>query len=234
MRKCSIEGCERKHYAKGWCKRHYNSARDAAAKAPCAVEGCSKPARTAGRCSGHYERQRSGHPDPDGQLKHDHATYTPYAARLEFLAASNCAVSHGDLRCRPWPSTWPMSIHGYGRVVLGGKEVNAHRAALVMATGQDPVGLHALHAPLLCHDRSCVSVAHLRWGTPRENLLDMLVDGTHLRGADVGGSKLNEADVLAIRQARSSGVTQQALADRYGVTRSTIGSIERRSTWKHV
>ena len=42
-------------------------------------------------------------------------------------------------------------------------------------------------------------------------------------------AKLSEADVLSIY--KSSGMTQQSLAQRYGVTQSTINHIKTGRTW---
>lgn len=54
------------------------------------------------------------------------------------------------------------------------------------------------------------------------------------RGEHSASAKLTESDVLDIRSRRSSGETMQSIADDYGLATSTISSIERRLTWKHV
>ena len=49
--------------------------------------------------------------------------------------------------------------------------------------------------------------------------------------------KLKPADVLEIRRLRADGQTrqtQQDLADRFGVSRTTVRHIERRETWRHL
>lgn len=63
-RRCSVEGCEKSHYGKGWCSAHYTRWRrhgdpEWAAPAParrCAVEGCMLPWRTREWCYMHYQR----------------------------------------------------------------------------------------------------------------------------------------------------------------------------------
>ncbi len=49
-----------------------------------------------------------------------------------------------------------------------------------------------------------------------------------------GNAKLTSADVRFIRRRYSSGVTQQALADRFGLDQTTVSDIVRRQLWKHV
>jgi hypothetical protein len=48
------------------------------------------------------------------------------------------------------------------------------------------------------------------------------------------GSKLDEACVLAIREARQRGVPVGALAYAYNVAASVISNIAHGRTWKHV
>lgn len=74
---CSVGGCDAKHYAKGWCQKHYNRALKTGAEPgvvhprfldrPCLVEGCDRPVRNGGGgrgwCRLHYNRWRV-HGDP--------------------------------------------------------------------------------------------------------------------------------------------------------------------------
>lgn len=54
---CSIEGCHKKHVAKGLCGWHYQIARDAIRPA-CSVERCESPERAKGLCANHYAYHR--------------------------------------------------------------------------------------------------------------------------------------------------------------------------------
>ena len=67
IRTCSVEGCEGKHAAKGYCKLHYNHwlrygqpgrKRNWNPGATCSVEGCEKPAKALTYCGAHYARVR--------------------------------------------------------------------------------------------------------------------------------------------------------------------------------
>jgi hypothetical protein len=68
-RTCGIDGCERKHFGRGWCRPHYvvwyrtGDPLTPPSKPPyngtaCVVEGCELPARSCDRCPTHYARFR--------------------------------------------------------------------------------------------------------------------------------------------------------------------------------
>lgn len=137
---------------------------------------------------------------------------------------------HSD--CQMWQAT--VGSNGYGEFCLKGKKLRAHRVALILATGHDGDGLHALHS---CDRPLCVNPAHLRWGTNNDNIEDRIKRNRSHRwlGRKIGAgnpmAKLTEADVRAIR---ASGERQQVLADRYGVTASAIWEIVNRVSWTNV
>ncbi len=54
------------------------------------------------------------------------------------------------------------------------------------------------------------------------------------RGERVGGAKLRETEVLAIRLLWSVGVRRRALSRTFGVSESAIRWIVKRRTWSHV
>lgn len=63
-RTCTAEGCEEKHYAHGWCHRHYQQSRAEWAKRTCSI--CGGPHYACGFCRLHWQRQRkSGDPRAD-------------------------------------------------------------------------------------------------------------------------------------------------------------------------
>lgn len=71
-RVCSVEGCGRPHYARGWCAMHYQRWRNHGdpldlviqpRAASCSIEGCEREVDSRGWCSMHYLRWKR-HGDP--------------------------------------------------------------------------------------------------------------------------------------------------------------------------
>lgn len=152
-------------------------------------------------------------------------------------------MPHMESPCWMWLGA--KSSAGYGQMVLRGKVSYAHRISFEMSNGL----LGDLHCCHHCDNPTCVNPDHLWAGTNTDNVRDCIAKGRNLsgdrntsrthperlaRGEAHGQSKLTECDVLAIRAAYSDGgISQQALADKYGVNRGTISPILRLKTWKH-
>lgn len=102
---------------------------------------------------------------------------------------------------------------GYGRMTVAGRQVLAHRHYYEQHVGPIPEGLELDH---LCRVRCCVNPAHLEPVTHAEN---------QRRGIR---AKLTAEQV---REIRSSGLTQMALAARYGVTQPHISAVKRGKVW---
>lgn len=77
-RMCSIEGCGRPHYAKGWCNRHWERWRshgDAMWEPPvrpveCSVDGCNRVPKSRGLCGMHYHRELRKEPGYDRSYRY--------------------------------------------------------------------------------------------------------------------------------------------------------------------
>lgn len=124
---------------------------------------------------------------------------------------------------------------GYGKFSAGPgsrRTVAAHRWAWERAHGPVPVGLVVRHS---CDQRLCVNPKHLSLGTHADNSADMTRRKRQAAGERQGLSKLTADQVLTIRGARNSGVvTQQALADAFGIHQTGVSAIIARKTWKHI
>lgn len=85
-RTCSHPGCDRPHFARGWCDFHDHRAqrgipldapkwsqplrkpRAKKVKPPCSIEGCDQPSWCHGMCRRHHQRwRRTGRPEIDSR-----------------------------------------------------------------------------------------------------------------------------------------------------------------------
>lgn len=131
----------------------------------------------------------------------------------------------GKSECWPW--TGARTKHGYGRPMIDGKRVMAHRLALQFATGRDPEGLFALHS---CDNPNCVNPGHLRWGTQLENICDRVSRNRNgaARGTANGSNKLSVEQVRAIRADQR---TSREIAREYGISQPTVAAIKCGKIW---
>jgi hypothetical protein len=130
---------------------------------------------------------------------------------------------------------WPFSVRsGYGQLTINGHKYGVHILACEQHYGPMPrPGMFAIHAPVICHNKHCFNWRHLRWGAPSENSADMTLDGTTTVGERSGRAKLTWAQVFELRALYAAGgVSQRALAARYGVTLSVVNLIIRQLRWK--
>lgn len=139
--------------------------------------------------------------------------------------------------CWLWMGT--QNGDGYGRFILGGQRVVAHRAMWIMVHGPLSQNLNVCHH---CDNRQCVNPDHLFAGTQSENMLDCVAKGRHpsyrgqpgLSGERHPGARLTEALVDQIRNKAASGVTERVLAEEYGISAGHVYRIVARKQWTHV
>jgi hypothetical protein len=144
--------------------------------------------------------------------------------------------SGGDDACWPWlasksrPIRCGSAIGEYGFFGMGGKIWRAHRAAWVLFVGPIPKGKKVLHR---CDNPPCVNPRHLFLGTQAENAADMARKKRVVtyQGERHGSSILTTAQVLAIRADRRP---HEQVAAEYRTSRSNVGAIRQRRTWRHV
>jgi len=124
--------------------------------------------------------------------------------------------------CWEWTGTKNKPVNGYGWFHLNGKQQLAHR----LICQAIPPGMCVLHR---CDNPGCVNPDHLFFGTKQDNARDCLA-----KGRWVGKSRVTVKDVEDIRKEARSQVVAKALAEKYGVTLSTINQIQNHHTWKRV
>lgn len=132
--------------------------------------------------------------------------------------------------CLLWLGT--LDHDGYGVIQEGRRQYRVHRLVWERANGPIPQGVRVLHR---CDVRRCYHLGHLFLGTDTENMADRHAKERDARGEGHGRARLTEADVRAIRALYAEGAaSQQALANRYGVSQNSVSALIRRKTWRHV
>jgi hypothetical protein len=131
-----------------------------------------------------------------------------------------------------WLWTASTCSSGYGTFGAGERTYAAHRLSYQMHFGEIPKGRVVMHT---CDVPACVNPAHLRIGSQAENVRDSASKGRHqnpvLFGEQHPGSKLSWADVVAMREAYSEGISIYRLAKQYQVAWATAKEAVTGVTW---
>lgn len=158
--------------------------------------------------------------------------------KTEFLARTRA-----DGSCLLW--TGSVASNGYGRFKENRKHFAAHRFSFELHHGRS-----LRRSDLVCHNcdvRNCVNPDHLFVGTQKDNIADAMRKGRmacqrqgwagtrkNPLGSMNGLAKLTEESVHEVRRMRAMGATQQAIADKFGVSQASISSVLLGKTWSHV
>jgi hypothetical protein len=155
---------------------------------------------------------------------------TNLAIVKEWIKAGKAEVQNSG--CILWVKAKTTS--GYGHLRYEGKVKQAHRIVLEHQLGR-PIGenMKACHT---CNNPACVNENHLYEGTQADNMRDMRQSNRawYPKGGKHGRAKLNEQQVLEIREKLTQGKTICSIASEYGVSKSTIGYIKTNQTWLSV
>lgn len=133
-----------------------------------------------------------------------------------------------------WPFVGKTDKFGYG-IILGTnrKNVVAHRAAYESKVGPIPEGLIVMHT---CDNPPCCNPTHLRLGTIGDNNRDRSAKGrgreNRQNGAANPRAKLTDEQVVEIRRLYAAGeLSQQKIADMFGVRQPQVSRIIRGGSW---
>ena len=127
---------------------------------------------------------------------------------------------------------WQLSKHyrGYGLIKIDHKTTLAHRVSYETFVGSIPKGAMVIHN---CDNPPCVNPEHLRCGTHRDNIDDMVAKGRSLSGEQHNLAKLSWNEVREIRALyQTGGYTLLQLAEKYSVSKPTIWGIVQYRYWK--
>jgi hypothetical protein len=135
--------------------------------------------------------------------------------------------SAGPEGCWIWMAARAKS--GYGAVGVNGEIMLSHRVAFVISGGVFDNGPLVTHGP--CNNRACVNPLHLRSGTHRSNMDDMVIrDGTSAKGVRSGAHThpekvvRGERHIATMRRVAARGEAQWASK----LTEKSVSEIRRR------
>ena len=120
---------------------------------------------------------------------------------------------------------------GYGLFWTGKRDERAHRVSWQFHNGPIPDGLHVLHH---CDNPPCVNPGHLWLGTDADNVRDKVKKNRHCYGSLHYKAKIDESDVLVIRELRSASTSVKALSWFFEISEQTIYQVSQRRTWRHI
>jgi hypothetical protein len=133
-----------------------------------------------------------------------------------------------------WEWTAYRNNHGYGQfTVTKGVFYAAHNVSYALTHGPIPAGLSTCHR---CDNPPCVNPDHLFLGTQSDNARDMFAKGRAIRSHGVARANARLTDV-AVRDIRTAAAYRgliKNLAERYGVSTTTIRGIRMGKKWRHV
>jgi hypothetical protein len=153
---------------------------------------------------------------------------------VKALRASEAASFESRLQanistgCLEW--TGSRDRQGYGTVRTGGKDYKAHRVAYERACGTIPPGVFVCHK---CDNPPCCNPDHLFLGDAKTNSEDAKNKMRHARGDQNGYAKVSKHTVKRIRVLAKE-MSQQAVADLFGIHQTTVSKIILRKSWVHV
>lgn len=157
----------------------------------------------------------------------DHPATATSTAIQRFMAFGWDVTESG---CWEWRGSRARRRGGYGQLNDRGKMLKTHRLAYEHFKGKIPDGMVVRHT---CDNPPCCNPDHLLVGTLRDNSQDSVRRGraSHqvMTGEHCPAALLTWDQVTEIRASHEAGV---ALAEKYGVTPSTISSIRVGKSWK--
>jgi hypothetical protein len=136
----------------------------------------------------------------------------------KFWSRVNRGAEH---ECWNWTGSYAGKKMRYGKLMVRGVVVRAHRVALMLSSGSVSDSMDVMHR---CDNPLCCNPNHLSEGTRKENMTDCVLKGRSARGEKSGQSKLKNRTVPKLILLASQR-TQTEAARKFGVSQSLVSLI---------
>ena len=153
----------------------------------------------------------------------------------------------GENECWPWIAK-AKSQAGYGVLKhKSGRNIIASRLSCNIAHGEPPhPTAKSLHS---CDNPPCCNPNHLRWGTQKENVSDMVerqraskppvnFPGRHTgkmpKGAALHNQSLTEDQAREIFRLHMSNHNVSQISEKTGITKHVVADVCRGRSWRHL
>lgn len=133
---------------------------------------------------------------------------------------------------------WYCSAGGeqsrYGTIWYCNSSIGNHQASWLVHKGPIPQGLLVCHS---CDNKRCINPDHLFLGTEKDNIQDCVKKGRRDKrhGERNPAALITEEIVKEIRYfCEHSGLTQQRIAEHFGISQVLVSQIKNKKRWAHV
>jgi HNH endonuclease len=149
---------------------------------------------------------------------------------LHFISLYNRKVIKSN-GCWTWNGN--KDKDGYSIFGFRKKTLKAHRISWQIHKKEKIDGISVLHK---CDNRECTNPDHLFLGMAKDNILDMIKKGRRVaaKGEKHSRAKLNNQNVIEIRNLVQKGLTHRAIAKMFNVDNTLIRDIKSRKIWGHL